>query len=119
MPDLNSDEVDNLSLLISENRRVDTILKKLSIFESVWKELQKEITTISHVHALFDALIDEFPSTASRLSANAKIVYFSKFESALIKLQRGNTNTLSNESVDRLSDYFYGKELVGVRIVME
>ena len=51
------------------------------------------------MRALSDALIDEFLSTAARFIANAKIVYFPEFESALVKLEQGNANKLSNEEL--------------------
>ena len=97
LPGLHSDEIDEMLLSIPEDRRVYVIFEKLKTFECVTKELQKDKTSISDVRIIFDALIDQFQSTANRLGSNATIVHCKDFESGVVKLQRGNAITLSRE----------------------
>ena len=46
---------------------------------------------------MFDALIEKDPCTEGRLSPMAYIVHDAYFESAIVKLQRGNSTVLSLE----------------------
>ena len=64
-----------LSLSVSQNRKLDSILKRLEILESVTKELQKEKTSVSDVRAVFHAIVEEFARTKSRIYAKAGIVH--------------------------------------------
>lgn len=79
---LESMEFDELSLAPSHNRRIDRVIEDLEVFESVTKELQKDVRLISDVRALFDAVVDRFLSTTSRLGAWAEIVANPQFDSA-------------------------------------
>lgn len=97
LPQFDSMEVDEMSLSPQENRRVDTIMERLKDFESVTKALQKDDTSLSEVRAIFDEVIDKLPETDCRLSSTANIVHCVWFESAIVKIQRGNSNALSRE----------------------
>lgn len=97
LPKLNSDVIDEISLTTPENRRVDELYEKFTVFESVTKALQKDNTSLADVRALFDATIDEHPTTYCRLSSTADIVHCPWFESALVKVQRGMIAVLSIE----------------------
>ena len=94
---LNSDEIDALTLTSSENRRVESLILQLQPFESVTQALQDESLTVSDAQALFDAVIEKYPDTAERLTSSAEIVHCPNFESALVKIQRGNISALSRE----------------------
>lgn len=100
---LDSDEVDNLCPTPAENRRIEALLKQLKVLESVTKMLQEESTSVSDVRAMFDAVIEEFPETTDRLTSSAEIVHSPLFESAVVKVQRGNSSALSREERAMLS----------------
>ena len=95
--DLGSSDTDDLCLNSSENRRVDSLPVRLKDLESVSKSLQKESATIAEVRVLFDAVMDQYPETASKLSPSAAIVHSPYLESAIVKLQLGSPNDLSEE----------------------
>ena len=102
---LEDDVIDAMCLTNSENRRIDVLLKKLDPLESVTKSLQHEGRTVSEVRILFDAVIENYSGTATRLFSSAEIVHSPEFESAVVKLQQGNTLALSREeeiSITRL-----------------
>ncbi len=88
-PLLGSDEIDNISPSLSQNRRSETLLKKLDPLESVTKALQEDSTNVSDTRALFDAVIEMFPDTANRSSSCSSIVHSQIFEDSIAKLQRG------------------------------
>lgn len=97
LPALDSTEIDEMSLTVSENRQVDCLFEKLKLFESVTKALQTDKTSMSDVRTIFDAVIGEHPSTHSRLSATAPIVHCPEFESGVVEVQRGSPNALTVE----------------------
>lgn len=108
--DIDSSEIVELALSPSELRTLDALLNKLKVFESVSKVLQKDRTSIGDVRAVFDAIIDEFPSTSNRLGSYSAIVHCPHFESALVKIQRGNESTLSREEQNLLFRCSLGTE---------
>ena len=85
LPDMNSTIVDSYCLSPSEIRHVDKLLLQLESLDSVTKELQREITTMSDVRALFDGVIEEFPDQHPF------------FESGIVKIQTGNSLAMSSE----------------------
>lgn len=97
LPNLNCYEIDELSLSVAENRRVDMLLVQLEPLDEVTKLLQSESTTVSDARALFDAVIQKYPDTTSRLASSAKIVHCPNFESGIVKIQRKNCSALSRE----------------------
>ena len=60
LPKLNSPEVKELQPTVSENRRVDALVTRLSDLDEVTKNLQCDSTRLSDVRALLDAIIDDF-----------------------------------------------------------
>ena len=54
-------------------------------------------TPASVVRTLFDAVIDKYPETATRLKSNADIVLNSDFENFIVKVQRDSMRGLSRE----------------------
>lgn len=91
---LNPSEINEISLTLVENRKVDDLFDNLKLFESVSKALQKDVSLLSDVRAIFDAVIGEHPSFSTRLSANASIVHCMLFESAVVQIQRRNASVL-------------------------
>ncbi len=94
-PLLNSDEIAKISLSLSENRRLEMLLKKLDPLESFTKALHEDSTNVKDTRALFDAVIGMFPDTADRLSSCSSIVHSRIFEDSIVKLQRRNAAALS------------------------
>ena len=72
--------------------------------ESINKKLQADDTTLADVRALFDHVIDSFPTATPRLQPDANIVHSPDFESGLVKLQLGNNNALSRSERIALRD---------------
>eukprot|EP00171_Calliarthron_tuberculosum_P001416 IDg1416t1 len=102
IPKLGLDDLDDMTLPLSENRRVDALLHQMKDFEFVTKVLQSISTTFVEFICLFDAVLDKFPETTARLSASASIVYSSYFASAVCKVQPGTLSALSWEERDSL-----------------
>jgi len=99
LSDLESEEIDDLILGTIEGRRVETLIKMLKDIESVTKLLQAQNTTMSNVRSLFDALEDAFPEMKSRLGKDAAIVHSVDFESVIVKIQLGKTDSFSASEV--------------------
>ena len=92
---LHSDELATINLKPSDDERVDDLLHYIEPLESVTKVLLSDDTKVSDARILFDAVIDNFPCTINRLSPYATIVHDPTFESAVLKIQRGNIGGLS------------------------
>lgn len=84
--DLKSDVVDDLRLSAVEKRRFASLMANLRNLESVTNTLQQDSTTVHDVRVMFDAVIEEYPQTHSKLAANASIVHSPIFESAIVKV---------------------------------
>ncbi len=89
LPSLRSNELDTLTLNVSENRRIDALISRLDPLQSVTKALQGKDTTMNDTRAMFDAIIDHFSNASDKVSASARIVHCPKFENAIVKIQRG------------------------------
>ena len=99
VPTLDSEELDDLMLLSSESRRLDAMVDQLKNVESVTKTLQDTATTMSDVRDMFDSIMEDYPETEIRLSATAPIVHKPTFESAVVKVQRGEGQTMTHEEI--------------------
>lgn len=99
---LDSAEMDDMSLTVSANRKLDSLLICLNDLESVANSLEHDSTTLCNMRALFDAVIDDFPQTVNRVSVNAGIVFSSAFESAAVKLQIDNVSGFSRKERNSL-----------------
>ncbi len=69
LPSLDAEEIDNIALTDHDNRCVDTLMKKFEPLKSVTSALQDDTSTVSDPRALFDAVIENSPGTANRLSS--------------------------------------------------
>jgi hypothetical protein len=72
------------------------LLESLKKMEAVTKKLQGETCTLSDVRAIFDAVILAFPNMAHHLAADAKIVHSPDFENAVVKIQEGQSHSLTD-----------------------
>jgi hypothetical protein len=63
---------------------------QIESFESISKALQRDSLTLSEARALFDALLENFPSLDNRLGDAADIVIDKTFENAVVKIDTGN-----------------------------
>ncbi|ETL91908.1 hypothetical protein L917_09625 [Phytophthora nicotianae] len=77
------------------HRRIEALLKDLRVFQSVTLKLQLEDVTLADVRALFDSIIERFPTTKAKLSATATIVHSPTFEAATVKVINGEVGSLT------------------------
>lgn len=61
------------------------------------KRLQDDSTPIAHARDLFDTVIDDFEETSPRLSSSAPIIYSQMFESAVVKVQRNEVQSMTRK----------------------
>ncbi|ETN05938.1 hypothetical protein PPTG_13790 [Phytophthora nicotianae INRA-310] len=66
-----------------------------NIKHSVTLKLQLEDVMLADVRALFDSIIERFPTTKAKLSATATIVHFPTFEAAAVKVNNGEVGSLT------------------------
>lgn len=81
-----------------EKVEIEELVKKLKNCEEVSKFLQQEDTvkvSLDLVRAAFDTLITDYPIMKHHLSSNADIVHDKAFDSAVVKVQRGNEVSLT------------------------
>lgn len=98
---LENDELDRISPSTSEYKDIQELTKKFRELESVSKALQSDSCTLPMVRALFDTVIEEFPSMKNRLSSDAEIVLHPYFESGIIKIMRMEQHLMNlNEKHD-------------------
>ncbi len=91
---------DDIPLLNNRDiRTVTKIYEQYSQLDLITKTLQSDTTTCREVRILFDAVIQEYLISRSRLASNAKIVHNPQFESALVKIQDSSIDTLTSQEV--------------------
>ncbi len=78
----------------TESKQIDTMCATLSEFNSVTKTLQRDNVTLAEARILFDAVIDNYSNTKSKLDSNARIVRYPHFEVAVVKIQEGKSREL-------------------------
>ncbi len=82
---LEPDDIDDVVLSASENRRVNSILKQLHPLESVTKALQRDSTAASYTRASFDAVIEKYRNGTNRSTSSADIMLCPNFECSIAK----------------------------------
>lgn len=87
LPDLNCSDFNEILLDEIENLIIDLLCSKLFNISSICKRLKQDSTSVFHVCALIDTVIDHQPATANRLRCNATIVENAVFENAIVILQ--------------------------------
>ena len=65
---------------------------------------------MSDTRALFDAIIHDFPNASDKISESARIVRYPKFESGIVKIQRGSVNELSDSERELISSLLLEEE---------
>lgn len=88
----------DVSILLSSLATKDTLEKRLMLskkLESVRKIFQDDKITLCNVQALFDAVIDQNPSSESRLVIEASIVMQPDFECLKVNVQENRISELS------------------------
>jgi hypothetical protein len=89
-----------LLLSPAQDEDVDTLCKKLGDFSDVCTAMQtadQEAMTLSDVRTIFDQLIVDYPEVEVKLGAHAAIVHSPWFESAVVKILRGQEAELDDE----------------------
>ncbi|RHY14891.1 hypothetical protein DYB32_010814 [Aphanomyces invadans] len=69
-------------------KRLERSIPLLTKWQSVTKYLQRRDCTSLNVRVIFDKVLAEWPSMASRLGSTASIVHSKDFEDAVVALQR-------------------------------
>ena len=80
--------------------QLQKIMADLREFETITKQLQNSACTMSEVRAVFDTVIQEYPSMDYYLGANAQIVHSPTFENGIVKVMDDAIDDLSNEEKD-------------------
>lgn len=101
--DLQSEDVDDMFLTAAEDRRFDSFFQELKHLESVTMAVQSESTTVHDVRVLFDAVMEKYPETTTKLSSTANIIHSPVFETAIGKVQSGNEVIMSHEEKEALA----------------
>lgn len=78
-------------------------LKALKVFETISKKLQDSTTTLSDVRAIFDVTIEEYPSLAFYLKADAEMVHYPEFEAAIVKVLDEKVEPFSEEEAKSIT----------------
>lgn len=102
---LESDEIDAMTLSSSENCRVESLILQIEPLSSLTKALQHDSLTVCEDKVFFDAVIEKYPESTDCLSASAGIIHCPNFESALVKIQRGEVSALSLEEKFEVSKF--------------
>lgn len=92
----------------AEKEEIEELLEKLKNIEEVSKFLQHEDTTkvnLAQVRAAFDTLISDYPIMKHHLAAGADIIYDKNFDSAVVKVQRGNESALTTAEKATIARY--------------
>lgn len=87
-----------------DNSKITNLLGHLNTFNSVTLALQKEEITIADVRYLHDNLMSTYPTLSKYLSIDSHIVHSPAFEMALVKIQEGQLNELTNVEKDSVSN---------------
>ncbi len=104
LPDLDLEDHDVALLTTREERKVDALCSKYDQLDSMTKALQSDSVTCADVRAMFDAVIQEFPDVASRLSNTFRVVQNSVLETAIVKLQDNAEASLTSEEATSIEN---------------
>jgi len=79
------DVLDNFPT-VQQIKRIEFLLTHLKNFESVSKSLQDDILDMAEAQALFDAIVEKYPSMDKYLKQTSDIVHSPNFESGIVKI---------------------------------
>jgi hypothetical protein len=82
-------------LSAAEERRLQTLQKSLSDLNLITKQLQVPLFTFAQTRALFDCVMQEYPTLNQYIAPDADIVHSVNFESALAKISARLEHTLT------------------------
>ncbi|KAK1945571.1 hypothetical protein P3T76_002619 [Phytophthora citrophthora] len=71
-------------------RKLEKLQEDLQALDSVCLTLQSDKTTLADVRVLFDGVVKRYPETANYLANDATIVHSPSFETAVVKVTRGD-----------------------------
>ncbi|KAE9312038.1 hypothetical protein PR003_g19865 [Phytophthora rubi] len=91
--------VEDLVLSASVHRKLAALVEDLRDFDSVFKKLQGEATTMADTRLLFSSLLERYPEMDSHLDPVSSIIHPLTFENAVVKVANG----VSLTSVDAKS----------------
>lgn len=97
--DLESEEIDSFSLTLFEKRRIGRLLGEFDQLDSVTKALRNGKATVSDIRALFGSVIDSMDC----LTSIAAIIHCPVFESAIVRFQGRQGDTLSRIELSGIS----------------
>lgn len=83
-----SDEINLTELNSEENKCMDSLLEQLVPLKSVTRGLQETYISLSDVHILFDAIVEQYLDTPNGSSTNADIARCLSFWSCIVKIQK-------------------------------
>lgn len=81
---------------------------KLLDLHSVMLNLQDPNVTMTEVRTLFDGVLAEYKIMNQYIRTNSTIIHSPHFESALVKLQRGQAHVLSKEEAKSVESLLVG-----------
>ncbi|KAH9102731.1 hypothetical protein AeMF1_020740 [Aphanomyces euteiches] len=102
---LDDREVESMLPTVSQDREISDLLETLDDLNSATVALQDLEISLSDVRDIFDEAIETYPQAIVRLGENSEIVENVDFETAVVKILRGTTSSLSDgqkESVGHL-----------------
>ena len=79
-----------------ENLAIKMLLNQLEKVNKMMIYLQRDDINLKNARGCFDALLKAFPATSVYLAPDARIVHSPEFISAVVKIQRGETSSLSD-----------------------
>ena len=103
LPLLNIQEIDNLTPSQRDVHTLDHLLTVMIDLDSVTKALQGDGVTMFDVRTLFDEVMVLYNGTSERLGLDASIIHDKVFKNAILKIQKGEENTLTTEETIKVS----------------
>ena len=97
---LSDSNLHSINLTTTDDKEIADLLPKLEEFDSVAKLLQRENLDMADVRMVFDGVIQKYPLTSVYLSATADIVHSPVFESAIVKIQNSETQSISFDETE-------------------
>ena len=78
---------------------IEEMSSTLHKLDDVTKNLQSDTSALSDARALFDCVIEEFPSVSNRFSATAPIIYNPEVETGIQKILDGEISGMSEGEI--------------------
>jgi len=80
---------------LREIKTLEGIMEHLEVFNSVTTSLQREDLDLSDARALFDAIIEKYPTMKDYLAPTSNIVHTPDFENAVVKILNNELSGLT------------------------